>query len=64
MAGKVEIDWGEDGPNRDKAERVLLAIMLGARTEGDQGWDSFPDRPEPGGAGRPDGRRERPLPIR
>jgi hypothetical protein len=31
LAGLVSVDWG-DGPDRDKAEQVLVAILLGAMT--------------------------------
>jgi hypothetical protein len=33
-AGSMTIDWGDDGPDRETAERVLIAILLGAMTEG------------------------------
>jgi hypothetical protein len=36
--GRVTIDWG-DRVTRDKATRVLVAIFLGATTEGFEGWD-------------------------
>jgi hypothetical protein len=30
----MTIDRGDDGPARETAERVLIAILLGAMTEG------------------------------
>jgi hypothetical protein len=53
QAGAVTIDWG-DGPDRDKAEHVLVAILLGAMTEGYEGWDNWPIDPDhfPEGARR------------
>jgi hypothetical protein len=36
LAGLVTVDWG-DGPDRDKAKHVLVAILLGAMTEGCEG---------------------------
>lgn len=49
----VTIDWG-GGPDRDKAEHVLVAILLGAMTEGCEGWQEWPIDPErlPEGARR------------
>jgi hypothetical protein len=38
--GAVTIDWGEHGyRNRASAKSVLVAIVLGATTEGHEGWD-------------------------
>ena len=53
LAGLVSVDWG-DGPDRDKAKQVLVAILLGAMTEGCGGWQEWPIDPErlPAGARR------------
>jgi hypothetical protein len=53
LAGQVHIDWG-DGPDRDKAKHVLVAILLGAMTEGFEGWQEWPLDPDrfPEGARR------------
>ena len=53
LAGLVTVDWG-DGPDRDKAKHVLVAIMLGAMTEGCEGWQEWPIDPQrlPAGARR------------
>jgi hypothetical protein len=51
LAGLVSVDWG-DGPDRDKAEQVLVAI-LGATTEGCEGWQEWPIDPD----GLPEGAR-------
>ena len=45
LAGLVTIDWG-DGADADKAKRVLVAILLGAMTEGFEGWDNWPIDPD------------------
>jgi hypothetical protein len=45
-AGSMTIDWGDDGPDRETAERVLIAILLGAMTEGYEGWDKWPIDPD------------------
>jgi hypothetical protein len=45
LFGTVTVDWGE-GPDRDTAERVLLAIVLGGMTEGPEGWESWPIDPD------------------
>ena len=47
----MTIDWG-DGPDRDNAKQVLVAILLGAMTEGCEGWQEWPIDPErlPAGA--------------
>jgi hypothetical protein len=45
LAGFVTIDWG-DGADPDKARRVLVAILLGAMTEGFAGWDNWPIDPD------------------
>ena len=45
LAGLVTVDWG-DGPDRDKAKRVLVAILLGAMTEGCGGWQEWPIDPQ------------------
>jgi hypothetical protein len=44
-AGSVTVDWA-GGINRDKAEAVLVAVLLGAMTEGFSGWREFPINPE------------------
>ena len=44
LAGLVTIDWG-DGADHDKAKRVLVAVLLGAMTEGFAGWDNWPIDP-------------------
>jgi hypothetical protein len=47
-AGAVIIDWGEGGfRNRASAKAVLVAIILGGTTEGQQGWewDNWPIDP-------------------
>jgi hypothetical protein len=41
----VTIHWG-DGADRDKAKRVLVAVLLGAMTEGFEGWDNWPIDPD------------------
>jgi hypothetical protein len=53
QAGSTTIDWG-DGPDRDTAKRVLIAMLLGGMTEGFDGWDNWPIDPErmPTGARR------------
>ena len=45
LAGFVTVDWG-DGPDRDKAKHVLVAILLGAMTEGCEGWQEWPIDPD------------------
>jgi hypothetical protein len=45
QAGFVTIDWG-DGPDRDTAKRVLIAVLLGGMTEGFDGWDNWPIDPD------------------
>jgi HK97 family phage prohead protease len=45
LAGFVTIDWG-DGADPDKAQRVLVAVLLGAMTEGFAGWDNWPIDPD------------------
>jgi hypothetical protein len=45
VAGFVTIDWG-DGPDRDTAKRVLIAVLLGGMTEGFDGWNDWPIHPE------------------
>jgi hypothetical protein len=52
-AGSVTVDWG-DGPDRETAERVLIAIVLGGMTEGAEGWREWPLEPDcvPPGARR------------
>jgi hypothetical protein len=45
LAGLVSVDWG-DGPDRDKAKQVLVAILLGAMSEGCEGWQDWPIDPE------------------
>jgi hypothetical protein len=45
VAGFVTIDWG-DGADPDKANRVLVAVLLGAMTEGFAGWDNWPIDPD------------------
>jgi hypothetical protein len=45
LAGFVTIDWG-DGADPDKAKRVLVAVLLGAMTEGFEGWDNWPIDPD------------------
>ena len=52
LAGLVTVDWG-DGPDRDKAKHVLVAILLGAMTEGYEGWHEWPIDPERLPAGGP-----------
>jgi hypothetical protein len=42
----MTIDRGDDGPARETAERVLIAILLGAMTEGHEGWDKWPIDPD------------------
>jgi hypothetical protein len=61
VAGSMTIDWG-DGPDRDTAKRVLVAILLGGMTEGYQNWDNWPIDPDrmPVGARR-DARQARHL---
>jgi hypothetical protein len=46
--GAVTIDWGDDGINPTSARGVLIAIVLGATTEGFDGWnwESWPIDPE------------------
>jgi hypothetical protein len=44
-AGAVAIDWG-DGPDGDSARAVLIAILLGAMTEGFDGWEAWPIDPD------------------
>ncbi len=44
-AGSMTIDWG-DGPDRDTAKRVLIAVLLGGMTEGFDGWDDWSIHPE------------------
>jgi hypothetical protein len=46
LAGLVTVDWG-DGPDRDKAKHVLVAILLGAMTEGCEGYAVLADRSRP-----------------
>lgn len=45
-AGSVYIDWGEGG-FRDpaRAKDVLVSVVVGAFTEGAQGWDNWPIDP-------------------
>ena len=45
LFGTVTVDWC-DGPDRDTAERVLLAVVLGGMTEGHKGWRSWPIDPD------------------
>ena len=45
VAGFVTVDWG-DGADPYKAKRVLVAVLLGAMTEGFAGWDSWPIDPD------------------
>jgi hypothetical protein len=45
LAGFVTVDWG-DGADHDKAKRVLVAVLLGAMTEGFAGWDIWPIDPD------------------
>jgi hypothetical protein len=45
LAGFVTVDWG-DGADPDKAKRVLVAVLLGAMTEGFAGWDNWPIDPD------------------
>jgi hypothetical protein len=45
LAGLVTVDWG-DGADHDKAKRVLVAVLLGAMTEGFEGWDHWPIDPD------------------
>jgi hypothetical protein len=45
LAGFVTVDWG-DGADPDKARRVLVAVLLGAMTEGFAGWDNWPIDPD------------------
>ena len=45
LAGLVSVDWG-DGPDRDKAKHVLVAILVGAMTEGCAGWQEWPIDPD------------------
>lgn len=45
QAGSVKIDWG-DGPDRDTAKRVLIAMLLGGMTEGYESWTLWPVDPE------------------
>jgi hypothetical protein len=50
LFGTVTVDWC-DGPDRDTAGRVLVAVVLGGMTEGHKGWRSWPidpDRVAPG----------------
>jgi hypothetical protein len=44
LLGTVTVDWG-DGPNRDTAECVLIAVLLGGMTDGSKGWDAWPIDP-------------------
>ena len=44
LAGFVTVDWG-GGADHDKAKRVLVAVLLGAMTEGFAGWDNWPIDP-------------------
>jgi hypothetical protein len=45
LFGTVTVEWGQ-GPDRDTAERVLLAIVLGGMTEGPEGWELWPIDPD------------------
>jgi hypothetical protein len=45
-AGEMEIDWGEDGVDRDKAKKVLIATIVGGTCKGCRGWDSWPVDPD------------------
>jgi hypothetical protein len=45
LFGTVTVDWC-DGPDRDTARRVLLAVVLGGMTEGHKGWRSWPIDPD------------------
>ena len=51
LFGTVTVDWG-DGPDRDTARRVLLAIVLGGMIGGPHGLAVVADRPGPRGGGR------------
>ncbi len=53
LAGLVSVDWG-DGPDRDSARSVLVAVVVGGMTDGAEGWKCWPIRPEgvPAGARR------------
>jgi hypothetical protein len=44
-AGNVEVDWG-DSITPDRTRRVLLAIIVGGRCEGGQGWSDWPLDPD------------------
>jgi hypothetical protein len=44
LLGTVTVDWG-DGPDRDTAECVLIAVLLGGMTDGSKGWDAWPIDP-------------------
>jgi hypothetical protein len=44
-AGQVTLDWG-DGIDPDKAEAVLVAILLGGMEEGFAGWRDWPVDPQ------------------
>jgi hypothetical protein len=43
--GLTTIDWG-DGITRESARPVLIAILLGAMTDGYEGWDEWPIDPD------------------
>jgi hypothetical protein len=45
LFGTVTVDWC-DGPDRDTAGRVLLALVLGGMTEGHKGWRTWPIDPD------------------
>jgi hypothetical protein len=53
LVGSVTVDWG-DGPDRDSARSMLIAILLGGMTEGFDGWRRWPLDPDhlPQGARR------------
>jgi hypothetical protein len=42
--GHVEIDW-VNGVNRDRAMKVLIAVVIGGMTDGGEGWDDWPIEP-------------------
>jgi hypothetical protein len=61
LFGTVTVDWG-DGPDRDTAGRVLVAVVLGGMTEGHKGWRSWPIDPDRVAVGaRRDARQARTL---
>jgi len=57
--GTVTVDWGH-GPDRDSAEHVLIAVVLGGMTDGYEGWQAWPINPD-GVAAHSDAKQARHL---